>query len=106
MNILNLDPFVDTREALEKAFGYWGWNSKERFKFKLESINSITMGIDAITWKGLSEQRQELGKEPKGPFSRMEEDWEGGRLIGELGRNYQTNQPGVSGNMGAVGAII
>lgn len=40
MNILNLDPFVDTNEALEKPFGYWGWKAKERFEFKLESIDS------------------------------------------------------------------
>lgn len=64
------------------------------------------MGIDAVTWKDLSEQRQELGKEPNGPFSKMEEDWEEGRLIGKLGRNYQSNQLGMSGNMGAMGAII
>lgn len=56
--------------------------------------------------KGLSEQRWELGKGPKGPVSRMEENWKGGRPIGELGRNYQTNQLDVSGIMGAVGAII
>lgn len=39
MNISSLDTCVDMREAVEKAFGYQGWISKERFKFKIESID-------------------------------------------------------------------
>ena len=49
------------------------------------------MEIYAFTWKGLCEQRQELGKElQEAPFFKMqmEEDWKGSRLIEESGEYF------------------
>ena len=49
------------------------------------------MEIDAFTWKGLNEQRQELGKElQETPFFKMqmEEDRKRSSQIGELGEYF------------------
>lgn len=53
MKILNLDTFLDTGEAVEKALGYWDQSSKSSLNSRQsQQIVVITMEIDAFIWKG------------------------------------------------------